>query len=145
MSRTFVGLFTLFALFVALLPAQTSTKRPLTHSDFDAFRAISGQKISPDGKHVAYGWFPQEGDGEVIVRDLASNTEIREPAGERPPPAPPDPEAAEAAPAAQRTATIQFTADSQWVIFTRFRRARKPRRHAGPRRSPKRCPVPVWC
>ena len=120
MSRTFVGLFTLFALFVALLPAQTSTKRPLTHSDFDAFRAISGQKISPDGKHVAYGWFPQEGDGEVIVRDLASNTEIREPAGERPPPAPPDPEAAEAAPAAQRTATIQFTADSQWVIFTTF-------------------------
>ena len=102
------------------MQAQTGTKRPVTHADFDAFRAISGQKISPDGKYVAYGWFPQEGDGEVIVRDLASNAEIRERAGELPPPAPPDPEAAEAAPAAQRTATIQFTADSQWVIFTTF-------------------------
>lgn len=116
MSRTFVGL----SLFLALMQAQTGTKRPVTHADFDSFRAISGQKISPDGKYVAYGWFPQEGDGEVIVRDLASNAEIRERAGELPPPAPPDPEAAEAAPAAQRTATIQFTADSQWVIFTTF-------------------------
>ncbi len=116
MSRTFVGL----ALSLALMQAQTGAKRPLTHADFDAFRAISGQKISPDGKYVAYGWFPQEGDGEVIVRDLALNSEVREPAGERPPAAPPDPEAAEAAPAVQRTATIQFTADSRWVIFTTF-------------------------
>ena len=116
MSRIFVGL----VFFLSLLSAQTKNKRPLTHADFDAFRAISGQKISPDGNYVAYGWFPQEGDGEVIVRHVASNTEIREPAGERPPPAPPDPEAAEAVPVAQRTATIQFTADSQWVIFTTF-------------------------
>ena len=116
MSRTFVGL----SLFLALTQAQTGTKRPLTHADFDAFRSISGQKISPDGKYVAYGWFPQEGDGEVIVRDLALNSEVREPAGERPPAVPPDPEAAEAAPAVQRTATIQFTADSRWVIFTTF-------------------------
>ena len=67
MPRTFVGL--VFSL--ALLQAQTSKQRPLTHADFDAFRSISGQKISPDGKYVAYAWFPQEGDGEVIVRDLA--------------------------------------------------------------------------
>ena len=107
-------------LLIVLLQAQTGAKRPLTRGDFDAFRGISGQKISPDGRHVAYGWFPQEGDGEVVVRELASGTEIREPAGERPQPLPPDPEATEAAPPVQRTSTIQFTADSQWVIFTTF-------------------------
>ncbi len=123
----------LFLLGISLLQGQPS-KRPLTHSDFDGFRSISGQKISPDGRYVAYGWFPQEGDGEVIIRDVAAGTEIREAAGERPQPLPPDPEAAEAAPAVQRTSTIQFTADSQWVVFTTFpsradldaaRRARK--------------------
>lgn len=99
---------------------QRGAKRALTHADFDSFRSISGQKISPDGKYVAYGWFPQEGDGEVIVRELASGAELREPAGERPQPLPPDPEALEPAPPVQRTSNIQFTADSQWVIFTTF-------------------------
>ncbi|MBY0505504.1 MAG: prolyl oligopeptidase family serine peptidase [Bryobacteraceae bacterium] len=94
-------------------------KRALTHADFDGFRSISGQKISPDGKHVAYGWFPQEGDGEVVVREVASGVEVRTPAGERPQPLPPDPEA-EGGPPPQRTSVIQFTDDSQWVIFTTF-------------------------
>ncbi len=117
MLRLFVGLLVLV---VSLVPAQTGAKRSLTHADFDSFRSISGQKISPDGKYVGYGWFPQEGDGEVIVRDVASGVEVREAAGERPQPLPPDPDAAEAAPPIQRTATIQFSADSQWVVFTTF-------------------------
>ena len=106
-------------LFFTLL-ATAQPKRALTHADFDGFRSISGQKISADGKYVAYGWFPQEGDGEVVLREVASGVEIRTPAGERPPPTPPDPEAAEGGPAPQRTAVIQFTADSQWVVFTTF-------------------------
>lgn len=117
MVRLLAGLLVLLS---ALLTAQTGAKRPLRHSDFDAFRSISGQKISPDGKHVAYGWFPQEGDGEVVLRDLDAGSEIREPAGERPQPSPPDPEAAEAGPPSQRSTAILFTADSQWAIFTTF-------------------------
>ncbi len=116
MGRSLVGLLLCLSVW---LPAQNANKRALTHADFDSFRSISGQRISPDGKYVAYGWFPQEGDGEVIIRDVAAGTDLREPAGERPQPAPPDPDAEGAAPV-QRTTTIQFSADSQWVAFTTF-------------------------
>lgn len=110
-------------------------KRPLTHADYDAWKSISGQRISPNGRYVAYGVFPQEGDGEVVIHDLSPGTDlVREAAGARPAPAPPDPEASENAPPAQRSVMIQFSADSQYCVFTVFppkaateaaRRARK--------------------
>lgn len=128
----------LLCLSVSLAPAQQQSgkKRPLTHADYDAWRSISAQRISPDGKYVAYGSFPQVGDGDVIIHDVAAGADLlREPAGARPAPAAPDPEAGENAAPPQRTTTIQFTADSRYCIFTTFpskaatdaaRRARKP-------------------
>src|SRR5690349_2691931 len=69
---------------------QTSTKRPLTHSDYDGWRSIQGQSLSRDGKFVAYALVPQDGDGEVVVRSLATGTEWRYGRGWRPPTPPPD-------------------------------------------------------
>ena len=71
--------------------AQSSTKRPVSHKDYDPWRSIVGQKISNDGKFLAYGLFPQDGDGEVVVRNLVTGKEQREPAGSRPTPTPPTP------------------------------------------------------
>src|SRR5579859_6295321 len=77
-------------LFFAILAVSQSAKRPLTHKDYDGWRSIAGQQLSRDGKYVAYSVFPQEGDGEVVVRDLTSGKEYREAIGVRPPPPPPN-------------------------------------------------------
>src|SRR5947209_237645 len=65
--------------------AQTGAKRPLHHRDYDTWRAIQSQVLSRDGKFLAYALFPQEGDGEVVIRDLITGKEFRQNAGSVPP------------------------------------------------------------
>src|SRR5262249_51864646 len=74
----------LFLLSVAVLflahlsPAQQpAAKRPLSHNDYDSWRSISGQQLSPDGKYLAYSLTPQEGDAEVVARNLTTGMEWR--------------------------------------------------------------------
>jgi len=110
-----------------LTPAQQPAgKRPLQHSDYDSWRSIQGQQLSRDGKFLAYALVPQEGDGEVVVRNLATGTEWRHPRGSRQ--APPTLEAGELATPAptvrgQRpgqlpsSAGLFFTADTRFVVF----------------------------
>src|ERR1700733_15425907 len=92
---------------------QPAAKRPLHHRDYDAWRTIQGQILSADGKFLAYSMFPEEGDGEIVVRNLATGKERRENAGTAPP-APENQNAElpteEAAPGA-RGVEIMFTAD----------------------------------
>ena len=54
--------------------AQSADKRPLAHTDYDSWRNIQNQQLSPDGKFLAYASFPQEGDGDVIVRNLTTGS-----------------------------------------------------------------------
>jgi dipeptidyl aminopeptidase/acylaminoacyl peptidase len=95
--------------------ALAQQKRPLTRDDFDSWRSISGQTISRDGKFVAYAAVPQDGDGEVVVRNLASGKEWRAPRGAQPTfvPAPPGGEG----PPPVFGARIFFTADSRFLVF----------------------------
>ena len=90
----------------------------MTYADTDAWRSLSGQKLSADGKFLGYGLFPQDGDGEVVLRNLGTKAEIREPAGARPAPPPPDPELD--TPPIQRTTQIAFSPDSRFAAFTTF-------------------------
>ena len=106
-------------LLAALLVCAQSGKRPLNHHDYDGWRAIVGQKISPDGKWLAYGRFPQEGDGEVVIRNLVTGKEQREPAGARPQPVPAT-GAEEGPPPEARGAVITFSSDSRTVVFSTF-------------------------
>jgi dienelactone hydrolase len=118
-------------------PAQ----RAITHADYDAWKTASSATLSPDGQWVAYGYFPQDGDGEVILRAVDSGRETRLPAGARPLPTPPDPNAPlEEGPPAQRSVTIRFTDDSRYLVTTTFatkaalaeaRKARKPEPNGG--------------
>jgi dipeptidyl aminopeptidase/acylaminoacyl peptidase len=100
------------------LLAQTA-KRPINHHDYDGWRAITGQHLSNDGKFVAYGLFPQDGDGEVVIRNLVTGKEQREPAGARPAPTPAT-GAEEGPPPEARSATISFSADSKTLVFSTF-------------------------
>jgi dipeptidyl aminopeptidase/acylaminoacyl peptidase len=111
----FLRLVSLISL--ACLPAFAQSKRPLNHHDYDSWRTIAGQHLSADGKFLAYAVFPEEGDGEVILRNLATGKESRYAAGARPAPA----AASEEAPVAEaRTVTIAFSSNSRMVVFSTF-------------------------
>src|SRR5687767_9431708 len=58
-----------------------AAKRPLKHTDYDAWKTIQASVLSRDGKFLAYNLMPQEGDGELVVRNVASGAEHRLPRG----------------------------------------------------------------
>ena len=115
--RAFAGVISA-TLLISVSFAQTA-KRPLTHKDYDAWRAISSQRLSNDGKFLAYGVFPQEGDGEVILRNLVTGQETRFAAGARPAP-PPAVTEEEGPPPQPRGVVILFSSDSHTLVFSTF-------------------------
>src|SRR5579863_3190038 len=86
-SRRLFAVSAAAGLLLSVSLAQTA-KRPLNHHDYDGWRSIASQHLSADGKFLAYAVFPQEGDGEVIIRNLTTGQETRHPAGARPAPSP---------------------------------------------------------
>ncbi len=114
--------------------AQTA-KRPLNHRDYDGWKTISNPRLSADGKFLAYGVFPQEGDGEVVVRNLATGADTHFPAGVRPQP-PATAPVEEGPPPEARGTIIVFSADNKYVVFSTFPskadndKARKDRKSA---------------
>src|SRR5260221_8558143 len=77
------------ALFVCALPLaaaaqQAAAKRPITHDVYDSWKSIQGTKLSADGVWLAYAVTPQDGDGELIVRNLKTNAEIHAARGRDP-------------------------------------------------------------
>jgi dipeptidyl aminopeptidase/acylaminoacyl peptidase len=96
-------------------------KRPLTHQDYDSWHSIQSPQISRDGKFVAYAYMAQDGDSEIIARNLATGAEWRAPRGYHPPLPPPDestPNVAEVMAAQARLVRPVFTADSRFVVFS---------------------------
>ncbi len=121
LSRRFLlraAAWALPAVLLPFLPAQTG-KRPLNHHDYDGWRTIGSQHLSADGKFLAYSIFPQEGDGEVVTRNLVTGKEQREPAGSRPQPqgaAVPE----EGPPPPPPNVNIVFSSDSRTLVFSTF-------------------------
>jgi len=112
-------LATSFSFAAAQRPA--AAKRPLTHQDYDAWHSIVSEQISRDGKFVAYAYMAQDGDSEIVARNLASGAEWRAPRGYRPPAPPPDestPNVAELIAAQGRLVRPLFTADSHFLAFS---------------------------
>jgi dipeptidyl aminopeptidase/acylaminoacyl peptidase len=110
--------FYVLALLALSLSVASAQKRPIMAKDFDAWRSLTGQVLSPDGHYVAYALFPLEGDGEVVIRNLSTGKEFREGAGELPPPPEPDPNAE--GPAPQRSIQLSFTNDSKTLVFLSY-------------------------
>ena len=95
-------------------------KRPLRHTDYDSWKSINAQVLSRDGKFLAYGLFPEDGDGELVIRDLTTGSEIRKPAGAIP--TAPEAENTENpdAPPPVRSIRIAFSADGKTVVASTF-------------------------
>ncbi|NTU51840.1 MAG: hypothetical protein HGA94_05315, partial [Candidatus Aminicenantes bacterium] len=78
------------------LTAQSPAKRPISYDAYDGWRTIQGTKISRDGTWLVYALTPQDGDGELVVRNLKSGAETRQARGREP----------------------VITADDKFVVFT---------------------------
>lgn len=126
---------TAILLLAAAVAAQGPSRRPITHKDFDAWRMISAVTLSPDGRYLAYAFMPQAGDGDLVVREVATGREWRENVGELPPP-PITPVDTEGPPPEPPSIRISFTNDSRWLVASTYPRkeemdkARKERRRA---------------
>lgn len=67
--------------FITLAPAQE--KKNLSHDDYAIWNTLSGQQLSPDGQWLIYEVNPQDGDGELIIRQMNSGEETLIPRGYR--------------------------------------------------------------
>jgi dipeptidyl aminopeptidase/acylaminoacyl peptidase len=77
------------ALACALLPSfprpvAADALVPLDYKAYDGWSAIRTPRVSDDGRHLAYALTPQDGDPTLVVRDLDSGAEQREPRGNAP-------------------------------------------------------------
>jgi dipeptidyl aminopeptidase/acylaminoacyl peptidase len=76
--------------------AQRGPKRPITHDVYDSWRSIQGTALSRDGVWLVYALVPQDGDGELVARNLRTGVERRHSRGREP----------------------VLTADGRFVLFT---------------------------
>jgi len=103
-----------------ICPAAAEIKRPFSHHDFEAWRSLSNQVITRDGRYLAYAYMPLEGDGDVIVRDLTTNTDRRVPVGALPPQPLSGSDADPERPTPRRSVTLAVTSDSRFALATIF-------------------------
>ncbi len=97
-NRSFPGLALVVCLLVVSvgLSAQTPAKRPISYDAYDGWKTIQGTKISRDGTWLVYVLSPQDGDSQLVVRNLKTGAESRQPRGREP----------------------VITADDKFVVFT---------------------------
>ncbi|HEY2015823.1 MAG TPA: hypothetical protein VGH38_20110, partial [Bryobacteraceae bacterium] len=101
--------------------AQTAAKRPLNHLDYDSWNAIQSQALSRDGKFLAYSLVPEEGDGQLVVRNLSTGKELRESCGSAPPAAENNSEEPTGeGPPPVRSIRISFTHDNAFLVASTF-------------------------
>lgn len=102
----------LLMILVIFVPGQVlslssvDSKKPLTHDVYDSWKSISNPDISPNGQWLLLIETPQKGDGELVVRQIDTETEYRYGIG-----------FTGEGTDSERAAKPVFTADSEFVIF----------------------------
>ena len=61
-----------------------AAKKPLSYDAYDGWRSIQGTQLSRDGQWLVYALVPQDGDGELVVRNLKTDKEFRAARGKQP-------------------------------------------------------------
>ena len=106
--RLLACLLVLPGLFAADSPA---APKPLGLPDILAWKHIQGEHVSDDGTWFAYRLAPNDGDSEVVLRNLKDGKELRFPAGELPTV---QPGSGSPVPA---PAPLAISGDSKWAAF----------------------------
>jgi hypothetical protein len=106
----FLGLILILSL-VFLAPgiskaSKDTSKRPLTHDDYDTWKSIVRPLISADGLWILYLETPQDGEADVVVYNLKSNKIFRNTIGY-------SGEGTDS----ERAANAQFSYDSSHAVF----------------------------
>ena len=83
LSRTFVLLAVVLTLASAAGSA-AAAKKPLSYDAYNGWRSIQGNQLSRDGQWLVYALVPQDGDGELVVRNLRTDKEFRAARGRQP-------------------------------------------------------------
>ena len=108
-----------FLLAISLVSvAFAAEQTPLKLTDILAWKRIQAPMVSSDGKWFAYKLAPNEGDTEVVLRNLTTGAEQRFAVGELPrpdPAAPPGPP-----PAAFLARDGAFSDDSKWLALQAY-------------------------
>ena len=74
--------------------AQKVSKKPLDYSVFDGWQAVTGDRISNDGKWIMYVIKPQAADAELVITDAGNKNKLH----------------------VERADTARFTADSKYAV-----------------------------
>lgn len=88
----------LFLLAALVLPSRAvaAAKTPLDYKAYDGWNLIRGVRVSDDGAELAYALTPEDGDPTLVVHNLETGAELREPRGSEP----------------------RFTPDARFVVYT---------------------------
>jgi dipeptidyl aminopeptidase/acylaminoacyl peptidase len=100
--------------------AAPDARRPFGLADFDGWRSIDSETLSRDGRWLAYSFMPLEGDGDLVLRELATGRELCFPVGALPPPPLTASEENPERPSPRREVTIALTSDARFAIATAF-------------------------
>ena len=68
----------IFGVAVAVVAFAQNAKQPLNHRDYDGWKTIQSEALSRDGKFLAYSLVPEQGDGQLVVRNLETGKEMQE-------------------------------------------------------------------
>ena len=82
--RWSVALVAVTLTWTAPAATQTGSKPPITHDVYDSWRAMQDTTLSRDGVWLIYALAPQDGDGELVARNLRTGTERRHARGRDP-------------------------------------------------------------
>ncbi len=85
----------LFAACAAVFTHASAQKKPLDHSVYDTWQSVASERISDDGKWVAYVVRPQQWDADLFIKDVKNTSELKVP----------------------RADTVRLTSDSKYAIF----------------------------
>ncbi|MEY2877666.1 MAG: hypothetical protein RLZZ15_46 [Verrucomicrobiota bacterium] len=99
-------------------PASSVAPRPIARTDFDTWRSLGAPHLTRDGRWLAYASMPQDADGDVIARELATGRELRVPVGALPAPAaaPGEENTNPEAPPTPRAIRLLFTSDGRYLV-----------------------------
>jgi dipeptidyl aminopeptidase/acylaminoacyl peptidase len=107
-------------------------KRPIDIADVIAWKTLGSPVLSSDGQWFGYRLAPQEGDADVVLKQIRGDKELRFPAGEQPQS---EGGGGGRGGAAGGASSLGFSEDGKWAAFTsyptraaaqRLRRQRRP-------------------
>ncbi|KEO72208.1 S9 family peptidase [Anditalea andensis] len=105
MKKLIVCYFMLGLLMVPAFAQEPIAPVPMNWKDVPSWKSISGNSVelSPDGKWMAYGMVPVEGDGELIIQQTADpSIKKRYPIG------------------SSSSPSLSFSEDGRWIAFKEY-------------------------